>query len=739
MDACRLWPRRGAVRRVERLLAFESLEGRFTPSGTGLLPAYDPGTPELVEIWVDPATGIDSRSGASRDLAVRTVSEAWRRVPVGAISQGVRINLVAGAYPESTVPHYWEGRHGSHVAPVIIRGADGPGTARLPALNIFDCHFFYLEGLEVIAGGGDVVHVDSCSYVLLKDTTIRGTGDIGSYAVPQEALKVNQSQFVFVEGCDISGAWDNAIDFVAVQYGHVVGSKIHRAGDWAMYAKGGSASLTITGNEFFDAGTGGFTAGQGTGFEFMVAPWLHYEAYDIAFTNNLIHDVAGAGMGVNGGFNILLAHNTLVNVGARSHVIEVVFGLRSCDGDPATCQAFLAAGGWGTATVGREEPIPNRNVVIVNNIVFNPDGAGSRWQHFAVAGPRTPSAGSNITTPAVADDGLVIQGNLIWNGPVGHDLGIESQTLAAEVLGQNAINTMRPVFADLAAGDYRLTASFAPPAGVPIPVFSWAAAPSRPAVPAGRTDMSVTFDFSGAVRVGMQPPGAFAPSSGGAAVFEIPPGQVVVIADPLSEADSIIVRGGGRLILAAANTFTDGVVVESGELVVRNPAAVGTGLLDVRAGARVFLDIPEGDVAVGRLELAETATLDVGSGRLTIAAEGFSVEQLRRWVLAGRSGGTWNGPGITSSAAAATLFRGVGLRTLPDGTALVGFAAVGDATMDGTVDAQDLIALNAGGRYGTAARDSGWWQGDFNYDGRVDVSDLILLQATGLYGSGDDG
>ncbi len=209
-----------------------------------------------------------------------------------------------------------------------------------------------------------------------------------------------------------------------------------------------------------------------------------------------------------------------------------------------------------------------------------------------------------------------------------------------------------------------------------------------------------------------------------------------MIADPLSEADSIIVRGGGRLILAAANTFTDGVVVESGELVVRNPAAVGTGLLDVRAGARVFLDIPEGDVAVGRLELAETATLDVGSGRLTIAAEGFSVEQLRRWVLAGRSGGTWNGPGITSSAAAATLFHGVGLRALPDGTALVGFAAVGDATMDGTVDAQDLIALNAGGRYGTAARDSGWWQGDFNYDGRVDVSDLILLQATGLYGSG---
>jgi len=39
-------------------------------------------------------------------------------------------------------------------------------------------------------------------------------------------------------------------------------------------------------------------------------------------------------------------------------VIEVGFGSRSCDGDPAACRAFLAQGGWGTAVVGHEEPIP---------------------------------------------------------------------------------------------------------------------------------------------------------------------------------------------------------------------------------------------------------------------------------------------------------------------------------------------------------------------------------------------
>ncbi len=498
-------------RRLSRPLGVETCERRVVLSGTSLLPSYDTGTPNVIDLWVDPTAGNDARSGASRDLAVRTVTEAWRRVPVGTtLSQGVRINLMPGTYAQSAVPNYWESRWGTFSAPVIVRAADGPGTVLLPTLNVFDCRYFYLEGVEVTAGGGDVVHFESSRNVLLRNVTIRGTGTIATYNVPQETLKVNQSQHVYIEDCDISGAWDNAIDFVGVQYGHVVGSKIHRSGDWAMYAKGGSAYLTITGNEFFDAGTGGFTAGQGTGFEFMVSPWLHYEAYDISFTNNVIHDVQGAGFGVNGGYNILMAHNTLVNVGSRSHVIEVVFGSHSCDGDTATCRANLALGGWGTATVGAEVPIPNKNVVIVNNVVYNPDGAGSRWEHLAIAGPRTTPAGSNIPSPARADDGLVIRGNVIWNGPAGHSLGIENTDLAADVLAHNTINTVRPVFADLAHGNYRLATGFVPPATVAIPTFSWSGAPTRPAIPVGRTDMSVTFDHVGAPRTGPQAPGAFA-------------------------------------------------------------------------------------------------------------------------------------------------------------------------------------------------------------------------------------
>ena len=477
---------------TRRLVSPETLESRLAFAAESLLPSFDmsppAGAPAFNQIWVDPAAGNDGSSGASRAVAVRTLSEAWRRVPINVnLTTGFQINLTSGTYPESAVPIYWESRHGTQSAPVILKAIDGVGTARLPNMNVYDCRHLYILGLDISSGGGDVLHLDSCSNVLLRDTTIRGLGEIASYAVPQETLKVNQSQYIYVEHCDISGAWDNAVDFVSVQYGHVVGSRIHRSGDWAMYAKGGSASLIVAGNEFYDAGTGGFTAGQGTGFEFMVAPWLQYEASDITFFDNVVHDTQGAGFGVTGGSNILMARNTLYRVGSRSHVIEVGFGSRSCDGNQAACRAYLAQGGWGTAVVGGDEPIPNRDVFIYDNVVYNPDGYVSQWQQFAVAMPRTPSVGSNIPTPARADTNLQIRGNWIWNGAADHPLGIEQTALAADVLAGNSINTVRPVLADPARGDYSLAA------GVVSPVASVGLPPVLPPAPAPSPRLTATF------------------------------------------------------------------------------------------------------------------------------------------------------------------------------------------------------------------------------------------------------
>jgi hypothetical protein len=72
-----------------------------------------------------------------------------------------------------------------------------------------------------------------------------------------DLVKVNQCQYMYIEDCDISGADDNAVDFVAVQYGHVHGNRIHNAQDWCMYTKGASTAHCVSVGA---AGWGGWCA-----------------------------------------------------------------------------------------------------------------------------------------------------------------------------------------------------------------------------------------------------------------------------------------------------------------------------------------------------------------------------------------------------------------------------------------------------------------------------------------------
>ena len=164
---------------------------------------------------------------------------------------------------------------------------------------------------------------------------------------------------------------------------------------------------------------------------------------------------------------------------------------------------------------------PLRNVFIYNNIVYNPPGFRSEWNHFSIAGPQAPSAGTNIPSPASVDTNLRIRGNIIFNGPPDLPLGVgepdqggqpSNPTCNATVLvAQNAINTMQPQLADPAAGDFR------PAAGgnvlgyqaQPIPDFTWADAPHPPTVPAGQLANGVALDYAGAPRTTPTHPGAY--------------------------------------------------------------------------------------------------------------------------------------------------------------------------------------------------------------------------------------
>ncbi len=532
------------------------------------------------DIWIDPVNGSDLRSGASLTSAVRSVNAAWNRIPAGVTlsNAGYRLRLMPGTH--TNVPNYWESKYGTVLAPILLEAAATNAPVILPDLNIYDCSHLYFTGLvfNKTISGGDGFHIERGRHVLLRNCVISGNG------LAHEGIKVNQSQHIYLERCDISGAEDNAVDFVAVQYGHVASCRIHGAGDWAMYVKGGSAYIRLEANEVFNAGTGGITAGQGTGFEFMEYPWLHYEAYDIKIVNNYIHDTTGAGLGVNGGYNILMAYNTLVRVGANSHVIEIVHGRRGCDGYIAGCFSNQQAGGWGNS--GAEEQfIPNRNVYVFNNIIYNPAPYQSQWQHFSIHGPVIPPVGANVPSPSRADDQLIIRGNVIWNGPVNHPVlgdsgGCQSGTCTqTKLVSENHINSLRPQFSNEAAGDFRpaITGNLFAARTYDTPGFPGGDKPVVPVVPDGLLDNTVPRERNGYPRHGLsRPPGAW---TGGASI------QLGLLA-----ADNLIIDGevGYRYRLDSAkhsdSTWSTGqvVAVSNGSQVVAWPTSTGDTMV-VRA------------------------------------------------------------------------------------------------------------------------------------------------------------
>jgi hypothetical protein len=489
--------------------------------------AYSVGHPRLRSIWVDPHHGRDSRSGTSRHTALRTLTAAWRRVPEGRTlrGHGYRILLARGRYPDGDTPVYWESRHGTRAAPVIVQAADGPGTAVLSNMNVFDASYFYVLGVGLHARGGDVFHCERCDHLLLRHMTIRGNRQDS-----QEGVKVNQSRHVYLERSDVSGANDNAVDFVAVQHGYLLRNRVHDSQDWCGYAKGGSAYLRVESNEFFRCGTGGYTVGQGSGLQWMRSPWIHYEAYDVKVYDNVVHDTEGAGLGVNGGYDVLLAYNTLYRVGRRSHGIEVGFGSRSCDGQPGEprrerCASLLSAGGWGTTRVddgNNYVRIPNRHVFVYDNLLYDPPGYRSPDQHFDIPAPfaGAEQSGSGAPEPARADADLRIRGNLIWNGPRDLPLGVgdgagcadsDPTCNARQLRRDNEINSLRPQLADPVHGRFwpRRGGNVGRTRGRSIPRFGWSDVPARPKVPRGNLSNRIMRTRGGIRRRGAGHPGAY--------------------------------------------------------------------------------------------------------------------------------------------------------------------------------------------------------------------------------------
>ena len=410
-------------------------------------PAAQAASPTVIHVS---PTGRDGAAGTPA-APLRTITEAWNRIPRGApLATGVTIALAPGEYAQSVMPHYWEDRHGTAAAPIVITSSGAPRSALLRGdLNLFNIEHLRVDGVR-IERPGDIVHCELCRHVTIANSILDGQG------AAHETYKANQSSDLTVVNSLLRGSYENALDFVAVQRATIERNVFDDADDWCAYVKGGSTDIVVRHNEFRNCGTGGFTAGQGTGLEFMVAPWLTYEATNITVASNYFHDIWGAAFGVNGGRNVVVENNVAARVGTRSHLVEVSFGERSCDGDATACRRFLNAGAWGTAVPGGSvwAVIPDRDVTIRGNTIVNPAGVVSRWQHLEISNPRSNTGQAIGPSPARTDDGLRITGNTIRNGGADMPLGIDDAQVCrpgnptctvAQILRDNDINGARAV------------------------------------------------------------------------------------------------------------------------------------------------------------------------------------------------------------------------------------------------------------------------------------------------------
>jgi hypothetical protein len=135
----------------------------------------------------------------------------------------------------------------------------------------------------------------------------------------------------------------------------------------------------------------------------------------------------------------------------------------------------------------------------------------------------------------------------------------------------------------------------------------------------------------------------------------------------------------------------------------------------------------------GRLNLSNNALIVDYTGPSPLAA-------VRNLLVSGRSGGTWNGNGINSSAAAimvgtalgygeSAAILGVGGGSFAgqnvDGSAvLIRYTRLGDTDLDRDVDLSDLG--NMASSFGVASGKF-WNNGDLDFDGDVDLNDLGSL------------
>jgi hypothetical protein len=218
-----------------------------------------------------------------------------------------------------------------------------------------------------------------------------------------------------------------------------------------------------------------------------------------------------------------------------------------------------------------------------------------------------------------------------------------------------------------------------------------------------------------------------------------------------------VVPNGSRLSVGNGGTFEAGTVLGAtgtGSIHYDNGGHIHAPRIELIAGGRMVLAFGgEKVLRVNSLLIEPASKLDVNNNRAIIDYDAISpLDDVRQWITTGYNGGSWNGNGILSTAAAGNPGFGLGYaeasqiftsfpalfggEEVDDTAVLIAYARYGDADLDGQVNLADFnrLAANFGASSGAV-----WSQGDFTYDGIVNLDDFNRFAANfGLSAGPDD-
>jgi hypothetical protein len=273
-------------------------------------------------------------------------------------------------------------------------------------------------------------------------------------------------------------------------------------------------------------------------------------------------------------------------------------------------------------------------------------------------------------------------------------------------------------------------------------------------VGAAKTVGHVTFNTPETYNITGSNPLTLDVTSGSATINVLNGSQVISAPLQLNKNTTVTVAASAPLLVVSGNiTAAAGVTVTKaggGFLEVKNLRGVG---LDV-TGGKVIVTSNGSDTGTSKLSSVAAATgqLDLINNKLVTATpvgswNGSQYSDVTGMIASGRNGGTWSGNGIVTSMsdavglgarttlAVATAAQVTGIsgaqtalfggQTVSPTDTLVKYTYAGDADLDGTIDGDDYLRIDAG----FSALSSGYFNGDFNYSGNIDVDDYFLIDS----------